>query len=140
MSNLSKVFNDKTKERIIRRLISIILRHVDDLPWSHFMCSAIVFKGYLITLKIADGKFQVLLTENDNYVVLFQRNCRYSLVNFSKCAREWLELVLFNDKNPYNPIVATDIKQFEVYNNPSGSCTFQELRALEEYKFGISYY
>lgn len=141
MVNLIEAFNNGTKERVIQRAIASVLHHTYDDPWAKFMISAMMFKGYLVTFQITGRQFQVLATDKDTYDILFKRNCHYSLVNFSKRVREWLELVIFDDKHSASPVKTVQDKQFEAYNNRSDFkiCNVAEINVMNDYKLGITY-
>lgn len=141
MVSLIEAFNQGTKERVIQRAIASVLHHTYDNPWEKFMQSAMMFKGYLVTFQIVKGQFQVLATDKGSYDILFRRNCHYSLVNFSKRVREWLEIVIFNDKRPASPVKKVQDKRFETYKNRSDFeiCNVTEINVMNAYKLGITY-
>ena len=142
MLNLTDIFNDITTEVLIRKTIRRVISTLYDNSDVKYMCSNLVFQGYLINIILKETKFNVFLIGGRYHIwTLYHETTNYSLINFIKHTRAWLSEALTNSQSLCNPCFFAknfDIKRHENFIAKRG-LTISQIQAIKSHSEIISY-
>ena len=143
MLTLTDIFNDITTEVLIRKTIRKVISRLFENSDVEYMCSNFVFQGYLIDIILKGTKFNVFLIGGGCYIwTLYHETTDYSLVNFIKHTRAWLEKALTEGQSLSNPCFFAknfDIKRHENFIAKRGLTISQIQAIIESHNEIISY-
>lgn len=139
MVNFVDTVNKKFTDIMIRKTITRIVSTSYDNPHHQYICSNIVFKGFLIEMMILQGYFSVSIIEGSSSWTLERKLCNYSLINFIRCVREWLTHALNNDSS-FDPCKVDKRIKVQRFSYCKVPClTMQQQTAVDNAVLGLSY-
>lgn len=142
MLTLTDIFNDITKEILIRKTIRRVISTLFENSGVEYMCSNLVFQGYLIDIILKRTKFNVFLIGGRYHIwTLYHETTNYSLVNFIKHTRAWLNEALTKSQSLCNPCFFAEnfnIKRHENFITKQG-LTIQQIKVIDSHNEIISY-
>lgn len=142
MLRLTDIFNRNTQELLIRKRLRHVVLACYDHPDIGYICSATVFKGYLINFKIINSVFSVHLV-NGNYLrELYKIPTNYGLVQFIDCVRKWITIVTNDDTAKENPVhigKLLKIKPFENLTKQYHGLRILQRKIIDDFQMGVQY-
>ena len=142
MVSLTDTFNDITKEILIRKTIRQVISTLFENFDVEYMCSNLVFQGYLTDIILEGTEFNVFLIDGRYHIwTLYHETTDYSLVNFIKHTRVWLEKALSEEQSPSNPCFFAknfNIKRHKNFIAKRG-LRISQIQAIESHNEIISY-